>query len=213
MSRESRLQNILQNPRVWVAGRSAAGVFKPVPTGFAALDRKLGGGWPVGALTEFLLREHGIGELRCLMPALAGLSRQAGPEVGSDGNWIAWIAPPHIPYAPALAQHGVDISRLLIAQADAAIDVLWATEQILRSPACVAALAWIADADDRALRRLQLAAEAGRCCAIIFRHARYLRRSSPAVLRIQFKYAAGSTMLNVIRNRYGRPGVIRLSCD
>jgi len=183
-----------------------------VPTGFAALDKKLGGGWPVGALTEILLNGEGAGELRCLMPALAGLTRDSDTSNPSDpARWVSWVAPPYIPYAPALAQHGLDISRLLIVRTNKSLDALWAMEQALRSSACLAAMAWLDDVDDRALRRIQLAAEAGQCWALIFRPARFAQRSSPAALRIQFKYVAGSPMLNIIRNRYGDLGAVRMS--
>ena len=64
------------------------------------LDGQLpGGGWPDSGLVELLPNESGIGELRLLMPALAKLSREA--------RWIAWIAPPYLPYAPALASAGI----------------------------------------------------------------------------------------------------------
>ena len=71
-----------------------------VPTGFAELDAALpGGGWPVGAITELMPETQGIGELSLLMPALAHLSRA--------GRYLAWIAPPCLPYPPALVQHGL----------------------------------------------------------------------------------------------------------
>ena len=211
MSREFRLQNLLQNPHLWVAGQASTGIFRPIPTGFDALDQKLGGGWPVGALTEILLSDEGAGELRCLMPAMARLTRASGLDRSSPTRWVTWVAPPHIPYAPALSQHGLDVSRLLVARAHKPLDALWAMEQALRSSACVAVIAWFADVDDRALRRIQLAAEAGQCWAVVFRPARFAQCSSPAVLRIQLKFAAGGPVLNVIRNRYGNLGAVHLS--
>jgi hypothetical protein len=76
-------------------------------SGFAALDAELpGGGWPLGALCELLPRHVGIGELRLLGPALASLS--------AAGRSLAWIAPPHRPYAPALAAAGIDLARVLV---------------------------------------------------------------------------------------------------
>ena len=81
-----------------------------MPTGFDALDRELpGGGWPAGALTELLVRRAGIGELQLVLPALAALSWA--------GKRIVWLAPPHLPYAPALAADGVDLAQLVVVRA------------------------------------------------------------------------------------------------
>ena len=31
------------------------------------------------------------------------------PNLSSRGRWVAWIAPPHVPYAPALRAAGIDL--------------------------------------------------------------------------------------------------------
>ena len=70
------------------------------------LDAELpGGGWPATALIEILPQHEGIGELRILGHTLARLS--------NEGRSLAWIAPPHLPYAPALQAAGIDLARLL----------------------------------------------------------------------------------------------------
>ena len=61
MSKHS-LHKLLKNPRIWQAG-SVFTDAATVSTGFKNLDRVLGGGWPVGVLTELLLDSYGIGEL------------------------------------------------------------------------------------------------------------------------------------------------------
>jgi cell division inhibitor SulA/protein ImuA len=217
MSRENRLQDVLQNPGIWVAGNAAGVEHKTIPTGFSSLDDKLGGGWPLGALTEILLDGQGIGELRCLMPALARLTRHPESLWLTDSGqqsavvpWVTWVAPPHIPYPPALAQHDVDVARLLLVRTGKPIDALWAMEQALRSRACIAALGWFNQVDDRMLRRLQLAAEAGNSWAVVFRSSRYLQQHSPAVLRIQLKFVVNGPVLNIVRNRFGEPGTVCL---
>src|SRR2546430_13734680 len=90
---------LLDRPDIW-RGDSLSRTGAPtLPCGFPGLDAELpGGGWPAGALTEILLAHEGIGELRLLGPALAGLSRR--------GLRLVWVAPPHLPYAPALAAAG-----------------------------------------------------------------------------------------------------------
>jgi len=90
---------------VWRADQLApvAGAGAVRPTGHAALDAELpGGGWPAAGLTELLLPAPGCGELRLLAPALAGLS-------------VLWVAPPLLPYAPALAALGLAVHRLTVA--------------------------------------------------------------------------------------------------
>ena len=87
-----------------------------VPSGHEALDALLPrGGWPQCGLIELLLDEHGIGELQIVMPLL----RRANPDpaVAGEGRWIAWLAPPFLPYAPALMQCGVR-ARTAIDRAD-----------------------------------------------------------------------------------------------
>src|SRR5689334_22672759 len=90
---------VLQNPAIWRGGDCAPAV-ATVATGFAALDEVLpGGGWPSDALTEILLAREGIGELRLAFPALARLQ--------TERREVVWIAPPYVPYAPALAAAGI----------------------------------------------------------------------------------------------------------
>src|SRR5256885_8193877 len=94
---------LLDRPDIW-RGDSLSRTGAPtLPCGFPGLDAELpGGGWPAGALTEILLAHEGIGELRLLGPALAGLSRR--------GLRLVWIAPPHLPHAPALPAAGIAIA-------------------------------------------------------------------------------------------------------
>ena len=103
----SALAKLLSHPAVW-RGSALGSVATPsVPTGFPALDAELpGGGWPAAALTEILPQHEGIGELRILGHALASLSAR--------GRWLAWIAPPYLPYAPALQAAGIDLARLIV---------------------------------------------------------------------------------------------------
>ncbi|MCC5858140.1 MAG: translesion DNA synthesis-associated protein ImuA [Ectothiorhodospiraceae bacterium] len=172
------LEHLLQEPAIWRAGDSGQPRPGHIPSGFAELDAALpGGGWPDSALTELLHAPHGIGELRLFMPALARLSR--------SGRWIALIAPPHIPYAPALAAQGVDLSRILLVHPRRHQDTLWAAEQALRSGTCAAVLAWPGSGTPaRQFRRLQLAAEAGRSWGILFRGHDCTQEASPSALRV-----------------------------
>jgi len=80
---------------------------------------------------------------------------------------------------------------------------LWATEQCLRSAACTAVLCWPQQADDRALRRLHLAAETGQCLGFAMRPASAAANPSPAALRIAID--AQPAQLRVLKCRGGNP--------
>src|SRR5258706_16232987 len=85
---------LLDRPDIWRGDSLNRAGTPTVACGFPELDAELpGGGWPAGALTEILPAHEGIGELRLLGPALAGLSKR--------GLRLVWIAPPHPPPAPA----------------------------------------------------------------------------------------------------------------
>src|SRR6266704_6288150 len=120
---------LLDRPDIWRGDDLSRAGAPTLPCGFPGLDAELpGGGWPAGALTEILPAHEGIGELRLLGPALAGLSRR--------GLRLVWIAPPHVPYAPALAAAGIDLVNLLIVRPQGRRGALWAAEQALRSGSC-----------------------------------------------------------------------------
>ncbi|WP_458069772.1 translesion DNA synthesis-associated protein ImuA [Rhodanobacter sp. BL-MT-08] len=193
------LDSLLDSRRVW-RGQPQARPPSRQPTGFAALDAQLpSGGWPESALSELLLPMDGIGELRLLWPTLARLS-QAG-DAASDEK-IVLIAPPYLPFASAWANAGIRLDKLQIVLAQPR-DVLWATEQCLRSAACAAVLCWPLQADDRALRRLQVAAETGQCLGFAMRDAKAAANPSPAALRIVID--AAPAQLRVIKCRGGNP--------
>ncbi len=188
---EQAIDQLLEQPGIWRASARHPSPAHPagshVPSGFSALDSALpGGGFPGGALTEILHDEHGIGELRLVMPALARLSR--------GGRWIAMIAPPFVPYAPALAAQGIDLSRLLIIHPADSPQALWSVEQALRSGTCAAVLAWPSRCDDRSLRRLQLAAESGNSMGLLFRSQTAASERSPAALRLTLGESSGQRL-------------------
>src|SRR5262245_31772775 len=155
------LATVLSNPAIW-RGNDCAPEPAALPSGFPALDAVLPGrGWPGGALTEVMLEREGIGELRLMLPALARLQAQKRD--------IVWIAPPYVPYAPALASARIDCTRLLIVRCKNHAEQLWAYEQALQAPECGAAFAWFGQNDDRLMRRLAVAAREGRTWGVLWR--------------------------------------------
>ncbi len=175
------------------------------PSGYAELDASLpGGGWPVGAIAELMPEVTGIGELSLLAPVLSRLARA--------GRYIAWIAPPHLPYAPALVQWQLPLKRLLIIHTRGAQESLWAAEQTLRCPAFGAVLSWPDEIADKNVRRLQLAAEAGGSLGILYRPAAAAREHSPAALRLRLRPMADGLAVEIHKCRGGRAGLhLRLS--
>jgi hypothetical protein len=187
------LETVLNHPAVW-RGNSCARVAIPsASTGFPGLDAVLpGGGWPAAALTEIYAARPGLGEMQIVMPAAARLTHA--------GRWVTLVAPPYIPYAPALAAHGLKLSRLLVVRAEKPEERLWACEQALRYPDCGAVLAWIDQVPERALKRLQLAAEGGNAIALLFRSAHVIP-ASPAALRLQVERSSDQTLVRVLKRR------------
>lgn len=212
------LADILADARVWKLSLSSWGASaglgqhpsspsRPVwSTGRSALDARLpGGGWPTASLIEVLLDAPGLGEVQLFLPALVQSQRVSG-----EIPWLVWIAPPHEPFAPALAQHGIDLDRLLVVRPASATEALWAAEQALSSGVCAAVLLWLKGTDDRWLRRLKLAAEAGGALGVLFRPERHRFESSPAALRLVLTRGDEYPRLDIIKVQGGRPGPVEL---
>jgi hypothetical protein len=206
----SSLADILADARIWKLKDASAGL-RPCPsrpvwsTGRSALDARLpGGGWPTASLVEVLLGAAGLGEVQLFLPALVQCQRRADGET----PWLVWIAPPHEPFAPALAQQGIELTRLLVVRPASAAEALWAAEQTLSSGVCAAVLLWLKGTDDRWLRRLKLAAQAGGALGILFRPERHRFESSPAALRLLLTVGEQQPHLELLKVQGGRPGPV-----
>lgn len=218
--------DLAQHPAVWRASQ-VGGVARPVTTsGFVALDAQLpGGGWPHGVLTELLLPEPGVGELRLLAPALAAVAAaRAGGAAPADSRCVMLFDPPALLNAWALVQCGLASRQWLVVQGRAgqgragpagaiapgaprganrlapllpSADLLWALEQSLKSGHVGAVLAWLPlNLRADALRRLQLAAQSHDGPVFIFRDALARSQPSPAPLRLLLQ-PAGIDALSV----------------
>ncbi|WP_322998824.1 translesion DNA synthesis-associated protein ImuA [Castellaniella sp.] len=184
------------HPSLWRASQLARGGAVCVDTGHAALSPELpGGGWPVGSLTELMLPRPGIGELRLLLPVL----RQS---VGPARRSVLLIQPPHVLQPLALSWWGVDPDRILLLRAARQADACWAAEQALQAGTCRLVLLW-SDAPIRpaALRRLNLAAQAGPALFFMFRSSRDADQSSPAPLRLLLAPARGGVQVVFVKRR------------
>jgi hypothetical protein len=200
MEGDATLARLLEHPAIW-RGRNAAAARAGLPSGFAALDEQLpGGGWPRSGLIEILVARFGSGELELLLPALTALTRTA------TARWCVWVAPPLMPFAPALAARGVVLGR--IAVVEPGTRALWAFEQTLGSGACEAVLAWARQPRARDLRRLQLAAERGRTLGVLFRPRRAARETSAAILRLSLEPLAHGVRVSFLKVRGSQRGTV-----
>lgn len=187
------LDSLLDARRVWRGQPTTAPVANPLPTGHADLDAALpAGGWPEHALSEVLLPADGVGEFALVWPALARMTHA--------GDDVVLVAPPYRPHAPAWHRARLALSHVHVVEA-APRDALWAAEQCLRSGACRAVLCWPQRADDRALRRLQVAAETGQALGIAFRPLQEAANASPAALRLALE--PGRRAVRVLKCRGG----------
>ncbi len=157
---------------------------KSIDTGYDSINKQLHSrGWPTGNITEFGIQQTGIGELRLLIPALRHVQQS------NSQKHIVFIAPPHLPFAPALNKEGVDTNSLTIVRTKTLKDSLWAAEQSLVADCCAVVICWTGShkIGNRDLRRLQLASENTHSWSVLFRHSRLLEEPSPSGLRIQLR--------------------------
>ena len=197
---DPKIARLLEHPAIW-RGRSAA-QRSGLSTGFAALDEYLpDSGWPRTGLIEILVSRFGSGELTLLVPALAALTRAAA------ARWCVWVAPPLVPFAPALVSCGVVLDRVAVV---GGARPLWAFEQTLGSGACDVVLGWVRQMKPRDIRRLQLAAERGRTLGVLFRPRRAAREASAAVLRLSVEPLAAGVRLTILKDRSARRDTLDL---
>lgn len=201
--------------RVWrghqLAGRSDRGI----ATGFTALDTQLpGGGWPKRALTELILPQAGIGEVRLLGPALVSVQRgereRHGPGAPPAARPVMLFDPPARLCAEALQALGLDLAELLVVQARTpalpGTDSLWALEQALKSGHVGAVVAWLPPRlSPERLRRLQLAASAHDGPAFVLREWTAQHRPSASPLRLALQPAGADALRLRLLKRRGPP--------
>ncbi|MFT4613298.1 MAG: protein ImuA [Bacteroidia bacterium] len=168
-------------------------------TGYSTLNSELQqGGWPLDSTIEFLSDSTGLGAMGLFMPAMERLSEQ--------GRWQVFIAPPYIPYAPLLAARGIDTQQILLVHPQNREDLLWATEQALRSTTCSAVFSWLGAQEYRygELRKLQLAAASGETLAVLMRPSQAGHNHSPASLRLQMREYRE---VHILKQRGGNQGI------
>lgn len=106
-----------------------------------SLDRAFGGGLPTGALHEIVPARAND------MTAAAGFALALAARLSrARAGAIVWIGQDFaarecaLPYGPGLAAHGLDPARLILVNVATARDLVWAMEEALKCPACVAVI-------------------------------------------------------------------------
>ncbi len=183
-----------------------------IRSGFDALDCELAGrGWAKPGLTEVLCNHIGIGELSLLMKGLASTTNAVRP---GEATHMLWILPhanansqTWIPYAPALAQCGINLDHLAIVRPKNIEDALWVAEQGLKSGACRAVLLRMNEAwcNPLSLRRLHQAAMAGNSILWLMRPLEAASSPSPAGTRIVLQPEESGVLRLDLQKRRGLP--------
>ncbi|MGP8431812.1 translesion DNA synthesis-associated protein ImuA [Paraburkholderia fungorum] len=180
------------HPGLWRASQLGRATGHTVDTGYEALSAELpGGGWPQGALTELLIQQTGIGELRLLAPALATVG----------GRPVAFLQPPQLLNALALPHIGVPVDKVLVLRPRLSADALWSAEQILKAGSCGALIFWQEAIRADSLRRLQLAARSGSTLFFVVRPLIRATDPSPAELRLTVRPSAEGVRVEVIKRK------------
>lgn len=221
-ARRVSLAALLQRPDLWRGHGLAAGDAATIASGFPQLDAELpGGGWPAAACVELLpgtalaasgeryapaasvrraggacdggMHGAGNGALSLLVPALARLT--------AAGRWVALVAPPLAPHAPAWLRAGVDLAHLLHVDAADAGEACWAAERCLRAGAVAAVVAWPGLLPFATRKRLQLAAEAGRTTLFALLPALAAGQPSPAPLRLAVAARSDGVAVRILKRR------------
>jgi protein ImuA len=173
------------SPRTADAARAVAGVWlgteigqqatSVVPTGWAQLDRELpGGGWPSQSIVEVLASQPAVVEWRLLGPALR--------QIAARGGQIVVVAPPRQPYL-------LDERSFVWIEAQTPAERLWTTEQLIKSNACGAVIAWLPQARAEQIRRLQVCAQSCEGLVFLCRPEAARHESSAAPLRVHAGFA------------------------
>jgi cell division inhibitor SulA/protein ImuA len=180
------------HPALWYGTQLARAYGKTVDTGYPVLSAELpGGGWPLGSLTELLVQQPGVGEIRLLRPALSTVSKRP----------IVLLGPPQVPNALGFAYLGVPPEKLMLIKAPKSADALWSAEQILRAGSCGALVLWQQHIRGESLRRLVLASQSSETLFVLVRPLASAMDSSPATLRLGVRPAEDGVSVEVVKRK------------
>jgi protein ImuA len=171
-------------------------------SGFPPLDAALGGGLATGAVHEFIAAQP--------LAAVRTVALRAAARAVGGHQWLLYLDHNFDFYAPAAAQWGVPLGRLLVVRAESGGDRLWVAEQALRCRAVGAVILAARHLPATVTRRLQLAAEAGGGLGLLLRD-QAPREATFAATRLRFEtlptaLGARGLRITVLKQRHGPPG-------
>ncbi len=180
------------HPSLWRASQLGRATTRCIDTGYLPLSNQLvGKGWPTGTVIELLVQQPGVGEMRLVGPALAQVAHRK----------VVMIQPPHTPHTAALAGLGVAPANLIWVKSQSSADMLWATEQVLRSGSCGAVLLWATHIRQENLRRLTLAAQTSETLLWVLRPLAAAQDPSPSPLRLSVRPAPEGIEIGFVKRR------------
>jgi protein ImuA len=166
---------------LWRGDQLGSPVSSVISSGHIALDAELpGGGWPCHSLTEVLQAQMSVAEWRLLGPALRSVV-QASLEV-------VVVGPPKSPHIPGLQRIGLDERKLVWLQTQTPAERLWVTEQVIKSNSAGAVVAWLPQARQEQIRRLQICAQACEGLVFLCRPVGAAHEASAAPLRVHLAF-------------------------
>ncbi|MGB7756443.1 MAG: translesion DNA synthesis-associated protein ImuA [Salinisphaera sp.] len=182
--------------RFGVHRASRAAVPRTCSSGWPWLDDLLpGGGYPLAAVTEFLVESSGQGELSLLLAAL-----KPRLDAHADSR-LVFVEPPYRLNAPALDGAGIDRSRVPVIRCRDTAERIWSIEQLAAAGGFVAFVLWDSNLDTSALRRLQLASEKAGGPVFVYRDLACAQHRSPAALRLAIRSGNGRQTIEVLKCR------------
>lgn len=182
------------------------------------------GGYQPGSVIEYLRRTPACGASHLAFAAAAAAMK-------ASGGFLVVVDPAQHFYPPGLVGHGIELSKVIFVRPECLADTIWAVDQSLRTSAVAAVVAETNCLDDRAARRLQLAAQRGGGLGLLLRGA--ASRGAPSWAEVQWvvKPAVGRNLrrtgapvrsretircldVQLARVRGGHPGkALRLAVD
>jgi cell division inhibitor SulA len=167
-------------------------------TGFSDLDEQLQGGFPDQGVVD-IHSPFGIGELRLLCPTLV-LRQQR-----YDESLLIFIAPPLTINSEMLGEFGLNLEHTVVIQTSSVHEVLWSTEQCLKSGCCHTVLVWQQGLEIAQVKRLQLAAEKGQCVLFMLRQSKADSLPLPVTLALKLTPHARGLNSQITKRKGGWP--------
>lgn len=205
MPQLARLDQITVPDAVWRGTDLGEAVVRACGTGWSELDRELpGGGWPARSLTEILSPQPSLLEFR--------LGGGALRHATAAGKQVVLVGAPKRPHAPGLLREGLAAHQVIWIEADQPAQRMWVVEQLVKSNAAGAIVAWLPQARAEQIRRLQIAALGCDAPVFLCRPESARGESSAAPLRLQASAGLDWELLVTIVKRRGpvHTGQLRL---